>query len=112
MINLTDLDLEEDQDSKYGLEFKFKQYSQVIIGKMLDFKYKFSINDVDLNLGLPIKTSVNGHMDFRHYSPWGSGVYGLSRMLNLENSVILTADIWSLEASAKGGRIVVVRDNK
>ncbi|MFH1376813.1 MAG: hypothetical protein ABIH25_04205 [Candidatus Woesearchaeota archaeon] len=104
MVNLTDLELVNDQDNPHGLSFKLKEDAEVIHAKVLakeNNSKRFSETDEN---GLPI---------FGNIGDGSRTLYtrnsGLSR-LSLDWDLNLYSNWDDFDFSSLGGRVVVVRD--
>ncbi|MDD5649903.1 MAG: hypothetical protein PHF86_05700 [Candidatus Nanoarchaeia archaeon] len=101
MIPLTELILQKDQNSIYGLSFKLKESADVIYSSILNEENsKFSSEDINEKTGLPNKLG-NGNRNFYTRNSGLSGLF-LYRGLDLNSYDV------GLGYSNLDGRVVVV----
>lgn len=101
MIPLTELSIENDPNSNYGLSFKLKECADIIYAPILNKQSgKFSSEDVDEKSGLPKKL---GNGDRTFYTRES----GLSRLF-LYRDLDLLSYVASLGGSGSDGRVVIV----
>ena len=102
MLNLSDLSLRVDQDSRYGLAFNLKEEAKPIYAPILNSSNgsKFSSSNIDEATGLPRQVGEDGE---RYLFTRGSG---LSRFF-LDTQLNLNSISDSLDYSDSYGRVVV-----
>ena len=99
MIPLTELSIENDPNSNYGLSFKLKECADIIYAPILNNQSgKFSSEDVDEKSGLPKKLG-NGDRTLWTRSD------GLS-WLCLLRGLSLVSSLDSLDYSSENGRVI------
>lgn len=100
MIPLAGLELENDQNSSYGLAFNLKEDAEIIYAPILNKEGNFSSEDVDEKTGLPTKTGAGNRILYTR----DSGLSGLY----LDGDLDLGSRDDGLADSSGNGRVVLV----
>ena len=100
MIPLTSVELANDSNSPYGLNFKLKEDAEIIYAPILNKDGRFSSEDIDVETGLPLNLG-EGNRNLYTRNSGLSGLYlgGVSSLGSGDDYLSFSND---------GGRVVVV----